>query len=312
MSTPAVAREPKTGLPSLRVSVQDRIGIGHALVDKCSSHQALSAIIAYARSEGPPAYVITPNAQHVVLLDQDPMLREIYRKADLVVPDGISLLLAARMFGRSFPERVAGVDLFQDLCRSATEAGLRVFLLGGRPGSAELAAVHLQQRFPGLAVSSYCPPNNFERDPEELAHIDHVIRAARPHLVFVAFGAPKQEYWIYRHGRKLGVPVCIGVGGSFEMVAGVVHRAPRWMQKAGCEWLYRLCAEPRRMWRRYLIGNFQFASIVLQQRIRRTVLSSLVGVLNKSTFAAELEETLMQTRTLELMSRLARFQTDTK
>jgi Glycosyl transferase WecG/TagA/CpsF family len=84
------------------------------------------------------------------------------------------------------------------------------------------------------------------------------------------------------------------------------------MQKAGCEWLYRLCAEPRRMWRRYLIGNFQFASIVLQQRIRRTVLSSLVGMLNKSTFAAELEETLMQTRTLELMSRLARFQTGTK
>ena len=311
MSTPAAAPHLTSPLSSLRVFVQDRIGIGHALVDKCSSHEALSAIIAYARSGGPPAYVLTPNAQHVVLLDTDPQLREIYRTADLVVPDGISLLLAARIFGRSLPERVAGVDLFQGLCKLAAEAGLSVFLLGGRPGSAELAASHLRSTYRDLQVRTYCPPLNFENDPSELSRIDEKIQRSRPHLVFVAFGAPKQEYWIHRYGRKLQVPVCIGVGGSFEMVAGVVQRAPVWIQRLGCEWLFRFCAEPRRMWRRYLIGNLQFASIVFHQRIRRAVLSGLVKMLSKSSFAAELEDTLVQTRTLELMSRLASFQSTT-
>jgi N-acetylglucosaminyldiphosphoundecaprenol N-acetyl-beta-D-mannosaminyltransferase len=284
---------------------EHRIGIGHALVDNFSFEQAQAAIIEHARVGGPTACVITPNAQHVVLLGENPSLRDIYRKADLVVPDGVSMLLAARAFGRRFPERVAGVDLFQSLCERAAACSLKVFLLGGRPGSADLAAAALLKRHLDLQVETDCPPLGFERDANELNRIAAKIRAAKPQILFVAFGAPKQEYWIFEHGRHLGVNVCVGVGGSFEMVGGVVPRAPRWIQRLGCEWLYRLFREPSRMWRRYLIGNAQFLSIVLHQRLRRAIFSALVNLLKSSSFDAELHDANIRTEALEIMLRLA-------
>ncbi len=247
---------------------RERIAIGNAFVDCCSFDEALANITRHAISGGAPAYVVTPNAQHIVLLAREPRLREIYREADLVVPDGFSLLLAARALGRKFPERVAGVDLFQALCGSAAQSGLRVFLLGGRPGSADLAASVLKKRFPGLEIDTYCPPLGFETSDIELARARHAVTQFGPHLLFVGLGAPKQEHWIYDHGRKLA-SVCIGVGGSFEMVTGIIPRAPRWIQSIGCEWLYRLCREPRRMWRRYLVGNLQFGWILLEQAFAR-------------------------------------------
>jgi N-acetylglucosaminyldiphosphoundecaprenol N-acetyl-beta-D-mannosaminyltransferase len=270
------------------------VGIGHALVDNCSCREACVAIVAHAKAGGDPAYVTTPNAQHIVLLDQDRRLREIYDRADLVVPDGVSLLLAARLYGRSLRERVAGVDMFQTLCGLAAENDLHVFLLGGRPNSAHLTAERLKQRLPILRISTYCPPIGFEKTSAGLEATVQVVRAAKPDLLFVALGAPKQEYWIYEHGLKLSVPICVGVGGSFELVAGVVPRAPQWIQKYGCEWLYRLCLEPRRMWRRYLIGNLRFGAIVMRQCIRRVLLAAFFSLMDNEYFAAELHENRSQ------------------
>jgi len=250
---------------------QQPIAIGQAFVDPCSLDAAVAHITGHALGGGIPAYVVTPNAQHIVLLAREPRLREIYNKAALVTPDGVSLLLAARALGSKFPERVSGSDLFPALCRSAAGSGLRVFLLGGRPGSAVLAASAMKQRFPSLQVDTYCPPFGFETSEIELDSVRRAVTAFRPDLLFVALGAPKQEYWIYDHGRKLGAAVCIGVGGTFEMVSGIVPRAPSWIQDIGCEWLYRLCREPRRMWRRYLVGNFQFAWILFAQIVARGV-----------------------------------------
>ncbi|MDT7817140.1 MAG: N-acetylglucosaminyldiphosphoundecaprenol N-acetyl-beta-D-mannosaminyltransferase [Acidobacteriaceae bacterium] len=273
----------------------DRVGVGHALIDNCSSEQVCASIIAHAQNGGKPAYVITPNAQHIVLLEKDRRLQEIYDHADLVIPDGISLLIAARLYGRSLQQRVAGVDVFKVLCGQAAEANLHVFLLGGRPGSAELAATVLKSAYPNLRCSTYCPIFGFEQSPGALKETADAIASAHPDILFVAFGAPKQEYWIYEHGLQLSVPVCIGVGGSFEIVGGVVPRAPMWAQNIGCEWLYRLCREPRRMWRRYIFGNLEFAAIVLRQRIRRSVLDAFVHFVNENRFAAELSElTLLQ------------------
>ena len=113
-----------------------------------------------------------------------------------------------------------------------------------------------------------CPPLGFEGDERELRAVNEAIRAAQPDLVFVALGVPKQECWMERHGRRSGVPVLIGVGGSFEIVGGVLRRAPRFFQRIGCEWLYRLLLEPRRLWKRYLIGNGRFLWIVLRQAVR--------------------------------------------
>ena len=252
---------------TIRAAGTLRVPIGHALVDSCSFQEAHTAILSHSQTGSQTAYVITPNAQHIVLLNSDARLREIYQNADLVVPDGISLLFAARLFGRTLPERVTGVDLFQSLCAGAAEANLKVFFLGGLPGSADLAAARLRQQSPGLKVETYCPPFGFEKDSAELDRIANLIRIAEPQILFVGLGAPKQEYWIFDHCRSLGVNVCMGIGGSFEMVSGVVKRAPNWVRAIGCEWLYRLSLEPKRLWRRYLIGNFQFLSIILKQRL---------------------------------------------
>jgi N-acetylglucosaminyldiphosphoundecaprenol N-acetyl-beta-D-mannosaminyltransferase len=267
-----------------------RVGVGHALVDNCSLEEACASIIAHARSQGKPTYVITPNAQHIVLLEKERRLQQIYDHADLVVADGISLLIAARLYGRSLQQRVAGVDIFKQLCGLAAENGLHVFLLGGRPGSADLAAAALKNDHPDLRCSTYCPALGFDQEEAALEETARVIKAAQPDILFVAFGAPKQEYWIYDHGLQLSVPVCIGVGGSFEIVGGVVPRAPQWAQDIGFEWLYRLCREPRRMWRRYLIGNLEFAAIVIRQRMRRSVLDTFVHFVKEDRFAAELRE----------------------
>jgi N-acetylglucosaminyldiphosphoundecaprenol N-acetyl-beta-D-mannosaminyltransferase len=280
---------------SLRGPHVTRIGVGHALIDNCSSAQVCASIIAHARSGGKPAYVITPNAQHIVLLEKERRLQEVYDHADLVVPDGISILLAARLFGRSLQQRITGVDLFKALCGQAAEADLHVFLLGGRPGSAEKAAKALRREYPNLRCTTYCPPLGFDKSAMGLKRAADAIVAAQPDILFVALGAPKQEYWIHEHGLRLSVPVCIGVGGSFEIIGGIVPRAPKWTQNIGCEWVYRLCREPRRMWRRYLIGNLEFGSIILRQRLRRSVLDAFMHFVNEDRFAAELTElTLMQ------------------
>ena len=295
----AAAASSRTSLRGPNVA---RIGVGHALIENCSSQEVCEWIVAHARNAGEPAFVITPNAQHIVLLENDRRLQDVYAHADLVIPDGISLLIAARLYGRSLQQRIAGVDIFKDLCTCAAETGLHVFLLGGRPGSAELAATVLQSNNPGLQCTTYCPPLGFEQSALGLRQTAHAITSAQPDILFVALGAPKQEYWIYEHGLQLSVPVCIGVGGSFEIVGGVVPRAPQWTQNIGCEWLYRLCREPRRMWRRYLVGNLEFASIVLRQRIRRAILDTFVHFINEDRFAAELSELalLQQNKSLDL------------
>lgn len=280
----------------LRRAVTDRIGIGHALVDNCSREEACDAIVSHAKSGGKPVFVATANAQHIVLLDQDKRLREIYGRADLVVPDGYSLLLAARFYGRVLEERITGVDMLQALCNLAAEHGLHVFLMGGLPESATQAAQVLKRRMKSLRISTYCPPFGFEKSPEGLEAAASAIRAAKPDLLFVALGAPKQEHWIYDHGLQLSVPVLMGVGGSFELIAGVVPRAPLWMQNLGCEWLYRLYREPRRMWRRYLVGNLEFGLIVIRQRLRRIILNAFFSFVSRDSFAAEIHEPGLQSR----------------
>jgi N-acetylglucosaminyldiphosphoundecaprenol N-acetyl-beta-D-mannosaminyltransferase len=266
------------------------VGVGYALVDDCSFQQACESIVAHARNGGRPTFITTANAQHIVLLEKDKRLREIYSRADLIVPDGFSLLLAARFAGRSLRERVTGVDMFQALCELAAEQNLHVFLLGGRPNSANRTAQVLKGKCPQLRVSTYCPPMNFEKSASGLEETARTIRAAKPDMVFVALGAPKQDYWIYEHGLALPVPVFMGVGGTFEMVSGMVSRAPLWMQSTGLEWFYRLCMEPRRMWRRYLLGNLSFAAVVVRQYARRLLLRTFLRYMRDDRFAAELGE----------------------
>ena len=244
-----------------------RVQIGNALVDACLFDDMTDAILHTAAFGDEPQYVVTPNVQHVALLAKDDYLRRIYSEAAFVLPDGISLLLAARCSGAENSRAHSRSGHVSGAMPTGGRRRLTRLLTGGRPGSAEKAAARLRSRYRGLIVcGTCCPPMGFENDPCQQHDIEARIRSARPHLLFVAFGAPKQEYWIYEHARQLGVPVTMGVGGSFEMVGGVIARAPIWLQKIGFEWLYRLVREPRRLWKRYLIGIIQFAQVVMHQR----------------------------------------------
>ena len=245
-----------------------RVNICGVGIDEYTFDEVVEAIAHHAQSGDAPAYVVTPNAQHILTLQKDAHFREIYRKAFLVVPDGVSLLWAAKFLQTPLKGRVNGTDLFERLCTIAAEKGLKIFLLGGRPGAAEKAQHTLQARHPGLKiVDTHCPPYGFESNPAELALINSKIKKAAPHILFVGLGAPKQEYWIYNNYQQLGIPISVGIGVSFEMVADMVKRAPVWMQKRGLEWFFRLIVEPRRLWQRYIIGNPLFILLVLKQRL---------------------------------------------
>ncbi len=188
-------------------------------------------------------YVVTLNGAMLVQTARDDELREVVNNAGLVTADGIGVILAARILGVDVVERVAGIDLTVAVCARAAAAGYRIYLLGGAPGVAVAAADTLRDRFPGLQIVGL--HHGFFR-PEDEAAVTAAITHARPDVVLVAFGAPRQELWMRRWRRELGVPVAIGVGGSFDVLAGRVPRAPRWMRRLGLEWLYRALREPRR------------------------------------------------------------------
>jgi N-acetylglucosaminyldiphosphoundecaprenol N-acetyl-beta-D-mannosaminyltransferase len=245
-----------------------RVNICGVEIDKYSFDEVIKIIIEHAVARGEPKYVVTPNAMHILSLQKDAEFQKIYRNSFLAVPDGVSLLWAAKFLQTPLQNRVNGTDLFEKLCAIAAEKNLKVFLLGGRPGAAQKAQEVLQARHPNLVIAgTYCPPYGFESQPEELNLINSQIKAASPDILFVGLGAPKQEKWIAANYLELGVPVSIGIGVSFELVADMVRRAPAWMQKTGLEWLFRLIVEPQRLWKRYILGNPTFIWLVLKQKL---------------------------------------------
>src|SRR5258708_6153516 len=204
-----------------------------------------------------PAYVVTPNVDFLVQARRDAELRRILLEAHLVLCDGKPLVWASRWLGNPLPERVAGADLVPRFIALAAQRGFRLFLLGATPEANARAVARLQERHPALVIAGhYSPPFRplVEMDNEE---ISRRIWAARPDVVLVSFGCPKQEKWIAQNYQALGVPVCIGVGATIDFLAGQVRRAPRWMQRAGLEWTYRLAQEPRRLLRRY-VGDLRY------------------------------------------------------
>lgn len=211
------------------------------------------AFVAQSLAAGRGGWIATANLDHLRRLQQTGSFRDAYARATLVVADGMPVVWASRLQGTPLPERVAGSDLIHSLSAGAAEAGFRVFLLGGDPGTAEAAARRLQQRYQGLAVAgTICPPLGFEKDERQMAELRHALTTSGPQVVFVALGSPKQELLIDRLRALLPGAWWVGVGISFSFVAGTVRRAPRWLQVLGLEWLHRLVQEPRRLLARYL------------------------------------------------------------
>jgi len=209
-----------------------------------------------------PHQIVTLNPEMLVAAYTDTSLKVMLNQADLRVADGVGLMLAARLLGTPLPERITGSDGIYRLASRCAARGFRPYLLGAAPGVAEKAAERLVALNPRLKVAG-----TFAGSPrlEEEAEIIGRVRATAPDLLFVAYGVPAEERWIARNRERLGVPVMMGVGGTFDFVAGVARRAPEWMRRAGLEWLHRLAREPWR-WRRQLALP-RFAYLVLRQRL---------------------------------------------
>jgi N-acetylglucosaminyldiphosphoundecaprenol N-acetyl-beta-D-mannosaminyltransferase len=187
--------------------------------------------------------------------------------ADLVVPDGYPLVWLARRKGLALPRRVYGPELMERFCEESASRGCRHFFYGGAAGVACELARRFACRFPGLEVAGVHSPPFRELTPREDAAVVDLINASRADVLWVGLGAPKQERWMFDHRDRLNVPVLVGVGAAFDFHTGRVAQAPRWIRDHGFEWLFRLCQEPARLWRRYLLYGPQFAALVLLETL---------------------------------------------
>lgn len=226
------------------------------LADAVDLAGAIACVDRFIR-EGAPHYNIAINAAKVVACEDDVQLREAVAAAHLRTADGQAVVWASKLLGAPVPERVAGIDLMQALIAHAAERGYRVYFLGAKPEIVRACVDRAMHEFPALQIAG-ARDGYFTDEAAVVAE----VRAAKPDIVFLGFGTPAKEYFMHRHYRELGAPFTMGVGGSFDVYAGHVARAPRWMQRAGLEWAFRVAQEPRRMWKRYLVGNSRFVALV--------------------------------------------------
>ena len=230
----------------------ERVNILGVDVDAVTMAEAVD-VVRRAMDTRAGVMVATANAEMLMRATHDEELRHILNASALVVPDGAGTVWAARHLGHAMPERVAGYDLAQKLLRCAPAEGRRVYFFGSAPGVAEKAKAKAEQLYPGIEIVGV---RNGFFSPADNAAIIAEIRAARPDLLLVALGVPKQEKWIAAHLAELDVPVAIGVGGTLDVMAGVMKRAPLWMQKAKLEWLFRGLMQPKRAGRLLALPKF--------------------------------------------------------
>ena len=215
-------------------------------IDRVTMPDVLSLCEQFIASQA-PHHIVTADASMVVTSESDPEFRQIVENADLVTADGAGILWASKRLGTPIPAKVSGVDLSEKLVALSAEKGWKVFFFGAGPGVAEGAAAKMREKYPGASIVG--TRDGFFQ-PEDEAQIVQAIRAAKPDILLVALGIPKQEKFITRHKANLGVPVMIGVGGTLDVFSGTVKRAPIWMQKASLEWLYRLTSDPKQFRKR--------------------------------------------------------------
>ena len=241
---------------------------GGISVDSLSQEEALGRTLAIIADSGrkQSAMIFTVNSQLVRLASREYRFANLLSRADFRFADGMSLVFASRALGQGLPERITGVDFVEHLCgRMAVEQG-SVYLLGGLPNSADRSADLLRLRYPSLRiVGTDCPACGFEQSPLENAEVIRKIQKAKPDLLVVCLGAPKQEYWIENNLDALTCRVAIGAGSTLDVISGNIRRAPKGMQAVGLEWFFRLAVEPRRLLWRYATCNSFFLYIFVKQ-----------------------------------------------
>ena len=234
-----------------------------------SLREAVQHILAMAHDRE-TGLVVTPNVDQIVKFERDAHMWRVYREAALALADGMPLVWFSRLVGdQVLPERVTGADLLPAICAEAARRDLSVYFFGGDPGVADAAAERLVDTFPGLKVAgTCCPPYGFENDAALSKEYARTINASGADILFLGVGAPKQEKWGHAHLTQLEVGPILCVGAAFAFAAGLVNRAPSWVQGAGLEWLWRLVKEPRRLWRRYLVDDVGFFWLAVREYLR--------------------------------------------
>jgi N-acetylglucosaminyldiphosphoundecaprenol N-acetyl-beta-D-mannosaminyltransferase len=248
----------------------ERVNVLGIEIHRISLDETVRWVMRRLNERGKPVFVVTPNVDHTNHYRKNADYRMLIRDAALVVADGVPLLWAARLFGKPLKGRVNGTDLFERLTRACAEEGRSVFLMGGMPGVAEKCAKKLNETSPALKIAgTYAPAKGYLDNRNECEKMVRLAQNARPDVLFLGLPGPGAEMWIHRHYREAGALVSINVGASFDFVSGEVRRAPKFFQKVGLEWLYRLLRQPGKLWRRYIIGNPRFVFRVFVQCLKR-------------------------------------------
>ena len=244
---------------------RQRIELMGCLVDNLTMEETLETIAGFITSGRPHQHVVV-NVDKLVKARDDADLRRIINECALINADGMPVVWASRLLGKPLKERVAGVDLFESLMQRSAQRGWRVYLLGAREEIVAKVKAVYERRSPGW----WSPDTEMATgtDEEEPGVVEQ-IKAARPDILFVAISSPKKERFLGRYQAEMKIPFAMGVGGTFDVAAGKVRRAPLWMQKTGLEWFYRFLQEPRRMFRRYFIDDMAFGGMILRELLKR-------------------------------------------
>ena len=244
--------------------VQERMKFLNTYIDNITMEDTIQMIDEYM-ADGKYHYIVTPNVDHIVKLEKDVEFQAVYRDADLILTDGMPLIWISKFMKNKIKEKISGSDLFPKVCKLAANKRYKIFLLGAESGVAEQAAINLKNKYKELEIAgTYSPEFGFEKDEEAINRIIDMINKAKPDILFVGLGAPKQEKFIFKYRDRLKVPVCLAIGASIDFEAGKIKRAPKWMQKNGLEWLYRIMKEPKRMFKRYFIDAIEIRGILFK------------------------------------------------
>lgn len=240
------------------------------LLNTVVNDMTMEEVLAWAREVIPlqrSASVVELNVDVVIKIEKDAELRQINRDADLSLTDGMLLVWISRLVKQPVREKVSGSDLMPALCGLAAKEGLSIYILGGVGDVPRIAAENLREKFPGLKVAGwYSPPKGFEKDEAECARIDAMLDEARPDILFVCLGCPKQEKWLAAHRSRFRSGLCLCAGASVDFAAGNVRRAPKWMSEHGLEWFFRFLCEPKRLFKRYFIDDMQILRLIFKYR----------------------------------------------
>jgi len=229
-------------------------------IDNLTLDETINKVIDFINNGKTHQHVVL-NAAKIALMDSDKELANIVNSCDLINADGISIIYASRFMKHKINERVTGIDLMLRLMEVSQKKGFRIYLLGAKQEILERMVNKIKEKYSNIKIVGF--RNGYFRAEEEHKIIED-INKSNCHILFVGISTPKKEFFLYQHKRDLKVPFCMGVGGSFDVIAGEKKRAPSWMQKSGLEWLYRFFQEPRRLWKRYSILNIKFMVIVLK------------------------------------------------